>query len=65
MFPNISDIPSIPFHLLGPEHLIYDLIYNPTETLLLKNSSFNGCRTKNGLEMLKIQAEKSWEIWNS
>jgi len=64
MFPNISELPAIPFHLLGPEHLVFDLIYNPDETLLLKNAAFIGCRIKNGLEMLQLQAEKSWEIWN-
>jgi len=64
MFPNISELPAIPFHLLNPDHLVYDLIYNPEETLLLKNASFIGCRTKNGLEMLQLQAEKSWQIWN-
>ena len=65
MYPNENEMPDIPFHHLGPEHLVYDLIYNPEETLLLKNAAFIGCKVKNGLEMLKIQAEESWKIWNS
>jgi shikimate dehydrogenase len=65
MFPNQNHVPEIPFHLLTPNHVVYDLIYNPEITLLISNASFNGCYTKNGLEMLKIQAEESWKIWNS
>ena len=64
MFPDVNQMPNIPFHLLSPFHLVYDLIYNPEETLLLKNASFIGCKVKNGLEMLQIQAEESWKIWN-
>jgi shikimate dehydrogenase len=45
--------------------LLYDLIYNPEETLFLKEGKLRGAQTKNGLEMLYLQAEKSWEIWNS
>jgi shikimate dehydrogenase len=65
MFPNENDVPNIPFHLLTPNHIVYDLIYNPEITLLLRNASLNGCYTKNGLEMLKIQAQESWKIWNN
>lgn len=64
MFPLVHEIPQIPFHLLSPFHIIYDLIYNPIETLLLKTAAFNGCTVKNGLEMFHIQAEESWNIWN-
>ena len=64
MFPDVNQMPDIPFHHLQPFHLVYDLIYNPEETLLLKNASFIGCKVKNGLEMLQIQAEESWKIWN-
>ena len=63
MFPYFDQMPEIPSDFLTPNHLVYDLIYNPAETLLLKNASFNGCMTKNGLEMLQIQAEESWKIW--
>ncbi len=65
MFPNINTSPIFPFHLLSPSHLVYDLIYNPEETLFLKNSGMMGCRTKNGYEMLTLQAEESWKIWTS
>ncbi len=65
MFPNINQSPIIPYELLTPTHLLYDLIYNPTETLFLKKGREKNCLTINGLEMLKLQAEKSWEIWNS
>jgi len=63
MFPDLNKMPEIPTDFLTPNHLVYDLIYNPEETLLLKNASFIGCITKNGLEMLQIQAEESWKIW--
>lgn len=65
MFPDVNKMPEIPFHLLNPFHLVYDLVYNPEETLLLKNAAFIGCRVKNGLEMLQIQAEESWKIWTT
>ena len=47
------------------DHLLYDLIYNPEKTLFLKKGAEHGAATKNGYEMLLLQAEKSWEIWNS
>lgn len=65
MFPDIDKAPPIPFELLTPEHFCYDLIYNPEETLFLKQAKLNGALTMNGLSMLQLQAEKSWEIWNS
>jgi shikimate dehydrogenase len=64
MHPNVDEAPDIPFEQLGPNHLIYDLIYNPVKTLLLKRAAERSCRVKNGLEMLKLQAEASWRIWN-
>lgn len=57
--------PPLPYHLFTPEHLAYDLIYNPSETLFLKQANAQGAVTMNGLSMLQLQAEKSWEIWNS
>lgn len=63
-FPNIDDLPSIPLNGIGNTHLVYDLIYNPETTRLLSESAARGAEIKNGLEMLQIQAEKSWEIWN-
>jgi shikimate dehydrogenase len=65
MFPDINKMPEIPLQYLTPSHLVYDLIYNPEETLLLKNAAFAGCQIKNGLEMLHIQADESWKIWTA
>lgn len=64
-FPDIDACPEIPYAYLTPEHLAYDLIYNPEETVFLRRARLQGAQTKNGLEMLTLQAEKSWEIWNS
>ncbi|MBP7731268.1 MAG: shikimate dehydrogenase [Bacteroidales bacterium] len=64
MFPETDQKPEIPYHALTSDHILYDLIYNPSETLFLKEGEKRGCRTINGLEMLKLQAEKSWQIWN-
>ena len=63
-FPNIEDAPDIPYDHIGNKHLLYDLVYNPPETTFLKNGKNNGAKIKNGLEMLVLQAEKNWEIWN-
>ncbi len=56
--------PDIPYQSLNKEHILYDLIYNPSETVFLKKGKEKGTTIKNGLEMLQLQAEKSWEIWN-
>ena len=64
-FPSIDNAPEIPYKFLTDKHLLYDLIYNPSETKFLKEGKKHGATIKNGLEMLEIQAEKSWEIWNS
>jgi len=63
MSPNIQSCPDINYDLLTGEHYVYDLVYNPEETLFLSNSREQGAFIKNGLEMLYIQAEKSWDIW--
>lgn len=65
MFPNTDDCPPIPYEFLLQSHLLFDLIYNPEETLFLKKGKERGASIKNGLEMLQLQAEKSWEIWNA
>ncbi len=65
MYPLIDDFPPIPYEFLGEKHLLYDLIYNPTETIFLAKGKIQGATIKNGLEMLQLQAEKSWEIWNN
>lgn len=64
MYPNTHEFPPIPFHLLTSKHCLFDLIYNPEETIFLKNGKEMNCRTKNGKEMLLLQAKKAWEIWN-
>lgn len=63
--PNIENSPNIPYQYITSKHLLFDLIYNPAETKFLKEGLKKGAKIKNGLEMLEIQAEKSWEIWNS
>jgi shikimate dehydrogenase len=65
MFPDTAACPNIPYHLLNEKHLLFDLIYNPAETLFLQQAKQYGATTVNGLPMLKIQAEESWKIWNS
>lgn len=65
MFPNVNECPNIPYECISSQHLVYDLIYNPEETLFLKKAKEQGATTINGLSMLQLQAEKSWEIWNS
>ena len=63
MYPHVDQAPDIPYELLTPQHILFDLIYNPQETLFLKRGRERGALTKNGLDMLKIQAEESWKIW--
>lgn len=65
MYPNTDQKPDIPYHLLSPNHALIDLIYNPETTAFLNEGKRMGCQTINGLEMLQIQAEASWEIWMS
>lgn len=64
-YPNVEDCPPIPLGWLQPEHLVYDLVYNPAETLLLRRAAERGCTVKNGLEMLHEQAERAWEIFGA
>lgn len=63
MSPHVDACPDIPYEDLGSNHFLYDLIYSPAETCFLKMGNTRGARTKNGLEMLYLQAEKSWQIW--
>ncbi len=63
-FPNINEKPMIPYQFLTSKHLLYDLIYNPVETAFLIEGKKRGTQVKNGLEMLELQAEESWRIWN-
>lgn len=64
-FPNVNEFPKLPYESIAKSHLLYDLIYNPAETEFLKKGKANGAEIMNGLDMLKMQAEKAWEIWNS
>ena len=63
-FPKIQDCPDIPYEFITNKHILFDLIYNPSETLFLKKGKQLGATICNGLIMLELQAEKSWEIWN-
>lgn len=63
-FPDTDRCPTLPYELLGSRHLLYDLIYNPPLTAFLSRGQAAGARIKNGLEMLQIQAERAWDLWN-
>ncbi len=65
MSPNVNTAPEIPYHLLTPEHYLFDLVYKPASTLFLQKGIERGTAIQNGYEMLVIQAESSWKIWNS
>ncbi|MDR0977220.1 MAG: shikimate dehydrogenase [Prevotellaceae bacterium] len=65
MFPKVDACPDIPYELLTPRHLLYDLLYNPDQTLFMKKGKAQGATVKNGLEMLLLQAFAAWEIWHS
>lgn len=65
MFPHTDECPDLPYEAIGSDHLLYDLIYNPDETLFLKKGREQGAITKNGLEMLILQAYAGWDIWNN
>ncbi|MFY0652593.1 MAG: shikimate dehydrogenase [Cyclobacteriaceae bacterium] len=62
-YPNIEDKPDLPYNQLTPSHFLYDLVYNPEVTAFLQQGVNAGAKTKNGGDMLVLQAEKSWEIW--
>lgn len=65
MFPNVNEVPPIAYDAITAQHHLYDLVYNPTETLFMKNGLAKGATVQNGLAMLHIQAEESWAIWNA
>ena len=65
MAPKLDAFPLIPYNHLTANHILFDLIYNPEKTIFLERAEEQGCTIKNGLEMLILQAEKSWEIWNN
>lgn len=64
MYPNVDTCPDIPYEALTNQHFLYDLVYNPEKTLFLKKGESAGSNIKSGNDMLILQAEKSWQIWN-
>ena len=64
MFPNVDAAPPLAYAALSPRHLLYDLVYNPEETLFMRQGRRFGATVKGGLEMLHLQALASWEFWN-
>ena len=65
MYPDTETCPDIPYQFISDRHLLYDLVYNPAKTLFLQKGEERGATIKNGEEMLVLQAEESWRIWNS
>ena len=63
MSPNVDAAPAIPYQWLGENHFLYDLVYNPPVTAFMQQGKDRNCQVENGLEMLHLQAERSWEIW--
>ncbi|SUZ47890.1 uncharacterized protein METZ01_LOCUS744 [marine metagenome] len=64
-FPKINECPKIPYKYINSNHICYDLVYNPLQSKFLKESKKNNATILNGMEMLEIQAEESWKIWNT
>ncbi len=62
-YPHSDEAPDLPYAQLTDQHLLYDLVYNPAETLFMRRGRERGAATHNGLRMLELQAEKAWEIW--
>lgn len=65
MHPNIETAPEIPYEFIGPQHYLFDLVYNPHRTRFLQEGISRGAVVENGSDMLKIQAEASWDIWSN
>lgn len=63
--PKVDECPPVPYEAVTDDHLLYDLIYNPEQTLFMQKGAEAGATVKNGHEMLILQAERAWEIWNS
>jgi shikimate dehydrogenase len=63
-WPNVETCPNLPYEALTEKHFLYDIVYNPPLTTMLEKGKTKGCTTMNGLKMLELQAEKSWELWN-
>lgn len=65
MYPHTDACPDLPYHLLTPQHLLYDLVYNPLQTRFMELGKQQGAVVKNGLEMLHLQAEAAWQMWHA
>ena len=63
MFPHVDECPALPYEAMNENNLLYDLVYNPLETLFMKKGAAQGATVKNGLEMLHLQAIASWKFW--
>jgi shikimate dehydrogenase len=63
-YPDTEGYPPIPYAHLAAHHLLFDLVYNPSLTTFMQKGQERGAQVANGLEMLVIQAEESWKIWN-
>ncbi|MEI2757581.1 MAG: hypothetical protein V9F46_14145 [Chitinophagaceae bacterium] len=64
MHPHVNTCPELPYNAITENHLLYDLVYNPVQTLFLSKGAEKGAMIKNGEKMLMLQAEESWNIWN-
>ena len=62
-YPDTKKCPKLPYELINKENILFDLVYNPSETLFMKKGKEIGCKTLNGYQMLRLQAEMSWKIW--
>lgn len=65
MYPEVNTYPDIPYTKLNPAHFLFDLIYNPSETVFMQKGKEQGCKTENGMNMLLNQAEAAWKIWQA
>ncbi|MDO6432147.1 shikimate dehydrogenase [Flavitalea sp. BT771] len=65
MYPKVDECPSLPYEVIGPEHFLFDLVYNPARTLFLRRGEERGALVENGYDMLIGQAEESWRIWTA
>lgn len=65
MYPHIDECPQLPYEAMTSKNILYDLLYNPDETLFMKKGAQHGATVKNGLEMLLLQAFASWEFWHN
>ena len=62
-YPNVNSSPNLPYDIISDKSIFFDLVYNPEETLFMKKGNEIGCLTINGYQMLKFQAEESWNLW--